>query len=175
MGEGRGGWSEEGGARGEGRGAGREAGSPWAALSDYQTLSAPYLLAKIQAPRRVTLKFTSPTTFKSRGMHVPVPLPGLVFGSLLNRWNAFAPVVFPDEVRRYAEECLAISRYKLQSRSVPMKSSGLRMGGTGEVTYVTLNYDRYWMSIIQTLALFARFSGVGAGTTIGLGQCRLST
>jgi CRISPR/Cas system endoribonuclease Cas6 (RAMP superfamily) len=53
-----------------------------------------------------------------------------------------------------------------------MKRSGLRMGGTGEVTYVSLNYDRYWMSIIQTLALFAQFGGVGAGTTIGLGQCR---
>jgi len=52
--------------------------SPWAALTSYQALSAPYLLAKIKAPRGVTLKFTSPTTFKSHGMHVPVPLPSLL-------------------------------------------------------------------------------------------------
>ena len=146
---------------------------PWAAQTTYQALSAPYLLAKVPAPRRITMRFTSPITFKSRGMHVPIPLPVLLFGSLLKRWNAFAPVVFPPETRRYAEECLAISRYKLQSRAVPMKSSGLRMGGIGEVTYTTLNYDRYWMSVIQTLARFAQFSGAGAGTTVGLGQCRV--
>jgi CRISPR-associated endoribonuclease Cas6 len=143
---------------------------PWASLTSYQKIGAPYLLAKVSAPRRISFKITSPTSFKSKGMHMPIPLPELVFGSLLDRWNLFAPIAFPPEVRRYAGECLAVSRYKLYSRSVPMKSRGVRMGGMGEITYVSLNYDRYWMSVIQTLAMFALFSGVGAGTTMGLGQ-----
>lgn len=146
--------------------------SAWAGYTSYAELSAAYLLAKVDPPRRVKLVFTSPTTFKSGGMHVPVPLPGLVFGSLLDRWNAYAPVTFPPEVKRYAESCLAISQYQLSSRPVPMKSGGLRMGGVGEVTYTTLNYDRYWMSVIAVLARFARYSGVGAGAAGGLGQCR---
>jgi CRISPR-associated endoribonuclease Cas6 len=103
---------------------------------------------------------------------VPLPLPGLVFGSLLERWNAFAPIAFPPEARRYAEECLAVSRYELSSRPVPVKSRGLRVGGVGQVTYTALNYDRYWLSVLAVLAEFARYSGVGAGTTMGLGQCR---
>lgn len=146
--------------------------SPWAASNSYQELAAPLLLARQAAPRQVSLSFTSPTSFKSGGMHMPVPLPGLTFGSLLDRWNAYAPIRFPAEVRRYAEECLAISRYKLSSRVAPVKSRGQRIGGVGEVTYTSLNYDRYWMSIIGTLAAFAIYSGVGAGASMGLGQCR---
>lgn len=148
--------------------------NPWAAATSYQELSAPYLLAKIPAPRRVSLQFTSPTTFKSGGKHVPIPMPELVFGSLLERWNAYAPIAFPPETRRYAEECLAVSYFKLSSRRAPTKSGGLRMGGVGEITYTSLNYDRYWMSVIGTLAAFSLFSGVGAGTAHGLGQCRMT-
>ncbi len=144
----------------------------WAAVNTYADLSAPYLLAHIPAPRRLTLRFTSPTTFKSNGMHLPVPLPELVFGSLLEHWNAFAPLTFPPEARRYAAECLAISEYRLSSRPVPVKSGGLRIGAVGEITYSALNYDRYWMSLMAALAEFALFASVGAGAASGLGQAR---
>lgn len=153
-------------------GGGSHPPADWAAAADYAGLSAGLLLAKEPAPRRVALRFAGPTTFKSGGKHVPVPLPELVFGSLLERWNAFAPIAFPAETKRFAAECLAISRYELRSVPVPGKSGSLRMGGVGEVTYTTLNYDRYWMSVIGVLAAFALYSGVGAGTTGGLGQCR---
>lgn len=146
--------------------------SLWAAVSSYQELSAPYLLAKQAAPRRVSMQFGSPTTFKSGGMHVPIPMPELVFGSLLERWNAYAPISFPAEVRRYAGECLAVSKYVLESRPVPMKSGGLRVGAVGRISYTTLNYDQYWMSVIATLTAFSLFAGVGVGTSTGLGQAR---
>jgi CRISPR-associated endoribonuclease Cas6 len=146
--------------------------SSWARIDSYQELSAPYLLSQITPARQISLQFTSPTTFKSGGKHIPLPLPELVFGSLLERWNSFATICFPSEVKRYAAECLAISRYRLSSRVVPMKSGGLRMGAVGEITYTTLNYDRYWMSVINVLAEFALYSGVGAGSGMGLGQCR---
>ncbi len=144
----------------------------WAAFSSYQDLSAPFLLAKQAAPRRVNMQFSSPTTFKSGGMHVPIPLPELVFGSLLERWNAYAPISFPVEVRRYAVECLAISKYVLETRPVPTKSGGLRVGAVGRISYTALNYDQYWMSVIATLTAFSLFAGVGAGTSSGLGQAR---
>jgi CRISPR-associated endoribonuclease Cas6 len=105
-------------------------------------------------------------------MHIPIPLPELVFGSLLERWNAIAPLAFPEEAKRYAAECLAISRYKLSTRAVPLKGGGLRVGAVGKISYISLNYDRYWMSVMATLAEFALFSGAGAGTAMGLGQCK---
>lgn len=137
----------------------------------YTELSAALMLAKQPAARRIRLEFLSPTTFKSGGKHMPVPLPELVFGSLLERWNAFAPITFPPEARRYAAEVLAITRYKLATRSIPVKRGGLRMGAVGEASYTSLSYDRYWMSVLGVLAAFAHFSGVGAGTGMGLGQC----
>ena len=146
---------------------------PWAGLTSYLEPSAPYLLAQKTPPRRVSFQFTSPTTFKSAGKHVPIPMPDLVFGNLLNRWNAFSPLAFPEEVHRYAQECLGISRFNLSSRVVPVKGRGRRMGGIGQVTFTSINYDRYWMSVIHTLAAFALYSGVGAGTSMGLGQCRM--
>ncbi len=145
---------------------------PWAAATTYEALSAPWLLGRETPDRRVTLHFASPTTFKSGGRHVPLPLPGLVFGSLLERWNAFAPVAFPAEARRYAEECLALGGYTLRTRAVPVKEGGLRVGMVGQARYTAISYDRYWMSLIHLLADFAFFAGVGAGTTTGLGQCR---
>jgi CRISPR-associated endoribonuclease Cas6 len=120
----------------------------------------------------LSLLFTSPTCFRSGGKQVPVPLPELVFGSLLERWNAFAPIVFPPETRRYAAECLALSRYDLTTRPAPSKGGGMRVGAIGQATYTSINFDRYWMSVIGTLAAFALFSGVGAATTNGMGQCR---
>ncbi|GAB4396851.1 MAG: CRISPR-associated endoribonuclease Cas6 [Anaerolineales bacterium] len=144
----------------------------WAAQSDYAELSAPYLLAKHNPPRRIRLQLASPTAFKSGGKHIPLPLPELVFGSLLEKWNAFAPVALPDETRRYAAECLTITQHRLRSELVYLKEGSTRSGTQGEVTFTSLNYDRYWMSLIHTLAKFALFSGVGISASMGMGQVR---
>jgi CRISPR-associated endoribonuclease Cas6 len=146
---------------------------PWTGQADYASLAANSLAGGAQPPKRLTMRFASPTLFKSRGRYMPVPLPHLLFGSLLNRWNAFAPLAFPEEARRYAEECLAIARYELRTRTVTLKDKGKRPGAVGAITYVSFNYDRYWMSVMQTLAAWAKFGGVGAGVTLGMGQCRL--
>ncbi len=145
---------------------------PWAGAATYKSLSAPWLLARERPAARLALDFVSPTTFKSGGKHVPLPLPELVFGSLLEKWNAFAPVALPPETRRFAAECLALSRYRLSSRVSPMKEGGLRTGMVGMAVFTALNHDRYWLTLLNLLADFALYAGVGAGTTMGLGQCR---
>jgi CRISPR-associated endoribonuclease Cas6 len=144
----------------------------WAAAATYEALSAPWLLGRARPDHRLTLQFASPTTFKSAGKHVPVPLPSLVFGSLLEKWNAFAPVALPPEARRFAEECLALTAYRLSTRMLPIKESGLRTGAVGQARYTATNNDRYWLSLVHLLADFALFAGVGAGTGMGLGQVR---
>jgi len=147
---------------------------PWAATEDYAGLAASRLAAGAAVERQISLVFTSPTSFRTQGRTMPLPLPELVFGSLLERWNAFAPLALPEEVRRFAQECLAVSRFDLATRPVPGKDGGLRVGAVGRITYAALNTDRYWLSLLQTLAAFALFSGVGAGTAAGLGQCRFA-
>lgn len=121
--------------------------------------------------RKLRLRFLSPTCFHSAGRHQPLPLPDLVFGSLLERWNAFAPLAFPAETRRYAAECLAVSRFDLLSRAIPSKEGGLRVGCLGTAEYTALTYDRYWLGILGALAAGAAYLGVGAGTGFGFGAC----
>ncbi len=149
---------------------------PWAASRSYRDVASAWLMGKVEhPPRQISLDLASPVTFKTGGRHLPLPLPELVFGSLLMRWNAFAPFALPEETRRYAAECLVLTRYNLRSRRVTLKPGQRRIGAVGQVTFRTLNYDRYWMSVLHALAEFSFFAGLGAGTTMGLGQCRRST
>lgn len=147
---------------------------PWAGKISYQDFAAPFLLAApAELPHQMGLEFVSPTTFRSQAVFVPFPLPEQVFGSLLLRWQTFAPIALNPEVRRFAEEMVVANRYNLNTVSLPYKQGGLRIGFVGEITYTTLNQDRYWLSVLHLLANYAFFSGVGYQTTMGMGQVRV--
>ncbi len=154
------------------------AGQGETATTTYAEFASASLLGEQPAPRTIRLRFISPTNFtsggrlSSNGHNVPFPLPDFVFGSLLDRWNAFSPVAFPAELRRYAAECLHISRFDISSRAAQV-AGGIQLGMTGIVTFKAHNYDRYWFSLVHTLARYAFFAGVGAKTSMGLGQCKV--
>jgi len=146
---------------------------PWAGQSTYQALAAPYLLGgQPNPPSRMHFEFASPTTFRSQGQYLPLPLPELVFGSLLDRWQAFAPIALHPDMRRFAAEAVVLGRYHLRTRGMPYKQGGMQIGFTGEATFVALNRDRYWLNVLHLLAAFAFYSGVGYQTGAGLGQVR---
>ncbi|MGB2853871.1 MAG: CRISPR-associated endoribonuclease Cas6 [Dehalococcoidia bacterium] len=142
---------------------------PLSRRTSYQELAQGHLLEARSAPTRVKLFFTSPTTFRSGGKNVPLPLPGLVFGSLADRWNAVSPITISREVRQYAEECVAISQCQLKTRTVEI-AGGKQVGFMGSCSYVALRHDAYWRRVINLLAEFAFYSGVGYKTTMGFGQ-----
>lgn len=144
----------------------------WSGECSYEELAAHQLLQNAQPPRKVTFSFASPTSFKSKGMHVAVPLPDLVFGSLVERWNAFSPVTLSPEMRRFGEEMVALSNYQLRTQPVIQKSGAPLIGAVGRATYTALGGDRYWLSVMQMLADFALYAGVGVKTTTGMGQVR---
>jgi len=145
---------------------------PWAGRTTYADLAQEYTLASSERPQGVTLRFSSPTLFRSQGQDVPLPLPALVFGSYLRKWNAFAPLALPDEARRYAEECVALGRFKLRSHFVSFEHGGKggNVGFTGEVRFRFLVGDGYWTRVMTLLAGYAFWAGTGYRTTAGLGQ-----
>jgi len=135
-----------------------------------------HTLSPAQPPRQVNLHFASPTVFRSGGANVPLPLPGMVFESLVRRWNAFAPLQIPLEIRRFADEAMVIARYHLHTERVAFGEEGERgayPGFVGTCGYSFLVHDRYWLGLIHLLAAFAFYAGVGARTTMGLGQVRV--
>ncbi len=145
---------------------------PWAGQTTYQTLFRNSLPPREHLPRYLELEFCSPTTFHSKGRNVPLPLPELVYGSLAEKWNSFSPVAVSPEVRRFAEECIAISRYDLSTRAVPGKGEGIQIGFTGYCRYATLRPDPYWVGVLELLTNYAFYAGVGYQTTTGMGQAR---
>ncbi len=165
-----------------------QAEHPWAGQTTYEALIKECLLRTGKVEPRLTLQFASPTTFRRTGVNssltdsegkaykvaghnVPLPLPGLVFDSYLQRWNAFAPVAFPPEVKRYAEECVAISRYRLQTVLVEF-GEVREVGFVGTCRFTALVPDPYWLRLLHLLAAFAFYSGTGHHTARGMGQTR---
>jgi len=144
----------------------------WAGRGEYRDLLAVGDGAADGRARRVTLRFASPTTFRSQGVNMPVPLPYLVYGSLLGRWQAYSPVAVSGEFRRYAEEMVALARYRLRTRVVRTKAGGMQVGFVGEASFVALSADRYWVAVLRALTGYAFYAGVGALTAQGMGQAR---
>lgn len=145
---------------------------PWAGQSSHAELLQHYTLASERPDRRIALRFASPTTFRRDKSHLPVPLPDLIVQGWLARWNAFSGVSLPDELYRYALECLAISRYNLRTEVVRHGPSTL-IGCVGNCVYHALNADPYWLRLTHTLAAYSFFCGTGHKTTQGLGQTRV--
>ena len=147
----------------------------WAGRTGFEDLVQQHTLSPSSLPSRLSLRFASPTVFRSSGVNVPLPLPKLVFEGLARRWNAFAPIRVHPDAPRFAEECLVINRYRLHTERVTFGEEGQRgvyPGFVGVCGYAFRVRDRYWMGIIHLLAAFALYAGVGARTTMGLGQTR---
>ncbi len=145
---------------------------PWAGRASCADLVQQYTLAPGQHPRDVTLRFASPTLFRSGGRDLPLPLPHLVFHGYLSKWNAFSPLALPEEARRYAEECVALGRFKLRSHLVSFEGGGkgAHVGFTGEVRFRFLVGDAYWTRVMTLLAGYGFWAGTGYRTTAGMGQ-----
>lgn len=145
---------------------------PWAGAASYETLAAGNLLAAHPPSDRLTVEFASPTTFHRAGKHLPFPLPSLLVNQWLGKWNAFAPITFPQELVEYADAMLAVSRYELRSQAVRFGPSTL-IGCVGRCTYRILERDPYRLRLLHTLAAYAFYCGTGAKTSFGLGQTRV--
>jgi len=134
---------------------------PWAGRADYADLVQRYTLAPGRHPHSVTLRFASPTLFRSGGRDLPLPLPSLVFDGYLRKWNTFSPLALPQEAKRYAEECVALGRFKLRSHLVSFErgSKGAHVGFTGEARFRFLVGDAYWTRVMRLLAGYAFWAG----------------
>ncbi len=120
----------------------------------------------------ISFSFTSPTSFKRTGGYfTPLPQPELVFSSLLDRWNAFAPFRLPETLYDTMHAEIVIDHTNIQTEILTFAKGqkGIIPGFTGRVTYRLLCRPaerRY----LHALAQFAQYSGVGVKTTVGMGQ-----
>lgn len=121
------------------------------------------------------LRFVSPTTFRRKGLNVPLPDPGLVYGSLWQKWQQFSDVSVEQEVFEEMVAALALSGVDLHTRvwKFPrFKMIGFAGLARFELVRKVCEDSR---KLFHGLSALAFYSGVGYRTAMGMGQCTLIT
>ena len=142
----------------------------WAMRTSWQQLSESSLC------RSISLRFASPTAFNMNGDYFALfPEPLLVWDSLIRVWNSYAPealkvekLTLQDFIRRNVvmTVCDSLATHTLHYPRYTQK------GFTGSCHYEIHGDDTLAIQLTM-LARFARYSGVGYKTTMGMGQVRV--
>jgi CRISPR-associated endoribonuclease Cas6 len=134
------------------------------------------LTAEHPLSRNIKLSFVTPTSFRSKGHHFPLPVPEKVFQSYLRRWNNFSGINFDQaEFVTWIDENVIISRHKLESQKVAAGKKGMVTGFTGAVEFAIARSAQLRPDFVQlfyALGRLAPYCGTGHKTTFGLGQTR---
>jgi CRISPR-associated endoribonuclease Cas6 len=120
-------------------------------------------------------RFLSPTGFKRDNRQIFLPLPELVFGSLLRKWRALLEPGAWSGVEN-ALPRIEIQSYRIQSHAVKLKADAGRKsdrilrGFTGETEYSFRALTGTECEALSALSFFAFFAGVGYKTSQGMGE-----
>jgi transposase len=128
----------------------------------------------------------------SMGANMPLPIPKLVFGSLLTRWMDFTKQALPKEtIMEFINYYVLLNEHDIETHILNVKDGGTEIGFTGYATFAlsksnkqtkkfapdlarTLRQEYDWYArMIHLLADFAFYSSVGRKTTTGMGGVRL--
>jgi CRISPR-associated endoribonuclease Cas6 len=141
------------------------------------TTYAQLLQSSIGNHRNINLSFISPTSFRRKGHHFPLPVPFNLFHSYLRRWNDFSGVPIEQETfLNWIDENVIIHKHRLESVKV---AAGKRGSVTGFTGAISLGLSKTALANIEFTQLFyalvqlAPYCGTGHKTTFGLGQTSL--
>jgi CRISPR-associated endoribonuclease Cas6 len=162
-----------------------QSGEEWAGCTPFEEI---WQHASDQE-KTFSFQFVTPTFFKRGGgpaypdLIVPLPLPDLVFGSLLRNWNQFSPTFFVEAalLREVCGHHVEITHHRVTSqlaRLVFQREDGNYRTvafpgfvGTCSFRLVELQSPEL-VKTFNALADFSFYAGVGARTTMGFGVAR---
>jgi len=131
-------------------------------------------LLSTEIEKTVTLSFVSPTSFRRKGHHFPLPMPINLFHSYLRRWNDFSGMPFEqDAFVEWVDEGAIIHRHHLSSCKVQAGKKGSVTGFTGAIELGLSSKARensQFVQLFYALGELAIYCGTGHKTTFGLGQ-----
>ncbi|MBD2456642.1 CRISPR-associated endoribonuclease Cas6 [Nostoc sp. FACHB-87] len=125
----------------------------------------------------VNLSFVSPTSFRRKGHHFPLPVPENLFHSYLRRWNDFSGMsVEAEAFLKWVDENVIIHQHRLESMKVAAGKQGSVTGFTGAISLGLSKVglaNTEFTQLFYALVRLAPYCGTGHKTTFGLGQTRL--
>ena len=131
-------------------------------------------LSQQQSIPGLTLSFVSPTSFRRKKQHFPLPLPTNVLQSYLRRWNDFSGKVYEsDTFLEWVDESVVIRRHRIESCKVAGGKRGVVTGFMGAVEFGLTNRaveQSEYVQLFFALGGLAPYCGTGHKTTFGLGQ-----
>jgi CRISPR-associated endoribonuclease Cas6 len=141
---------------------------PWNQQISYQELAARHLFNN-RPPEHWKFLFETPVTFNSGRGYLPFPLPNILIGSWMRRWQAFAPLALPDNLQKSVRERLMVSSYQMRSKTVRY-GERIHLGGMGRYALRAAKMPASERSQVDLLANYAFFCGSGYKTTQGMGM-----
>ena len=119
---------------------------------------------------RLSVRFHSPTVFRSQKRDVVWPEPRLVWQSWARAWQDFSDTPLPDEaqIAAWVQE-VAVAEHRIETNRIRLIES-VQSGFVGRCTYDLTSLSLDAQRTLTTLADFASYSGTGRKTTLGLGQ-----
>lgn len=143
---------------------------PWAAASTYHDLWDHYTQSWMRPGAPITLQFYTPTTFRRGRQTCPLPDPGLVFQSLLAKWNAFSPRPISNGMKNYIDSEVSVGRYSLETNLLDLGRDRRLMGFSGACDFTASDTQDERFRHLRMLAEFAFYAGVGHKATMGMGM-----
>jgi CRISPR-associated endoribonuclease Cas6 len=134
-------------------------------------------LLNCEHQKSLTLQFISPTSFRRKSHHFPLPVPTNIFHSYLRRWNDFSGTpVNHNDFLAWIDDCVFINRCQITTTKVLAGKRGAVTGFTGAIelslTQEAAKNPEY-QQLFYALGKLAPYCGTGHKTTFGLGQTRL--
>ena len=136
-------------------------------ISSYQQLVEKYYFGNCS--RYITIRFATPTAFKSNGKYVFYPNIRFIFQSLMKKFDAYCTEneIGSLELLDDIEANVEIIDYRL--RSYKFHLEGVKIPSfMGQIT-LKINGPQQMANIVHMLIRFAEYSGVGIKSAIGMG------
>ena len=118
---------------------------------------------------RYSLKFLSPTAYRSGGEYVFMPSPRLILRSAANMWGQIFPdnTIDDEDAQQILENGVKITSYDIQSIYFPLK--GVKIPGF--IGSVTLNakLSASLLQVFKCLLALMPYTGSGIKTKLGMG------
>ena len=145
---------------------------PWAGLSTFEDMYSSFVATPTTCSRRISMHFSSPTTFRSGWRNTPLPIPRLVFLHLSQKWNAFSRINLGANISNVIDERVSLSRHSIRTRIFDF-GKHRQVGFVGDCEFLIHGESDIPSRVFHLLASFAFYSGIGHKTTMGMGQAKL--
>lgn len=119
--------------------------------------------------RYQTIRFVTPTAFKSKGEYIFYPSVHFLFQSLMMKYDVSSDDadIFGEDVMEHFEENIKIVRYKLRSYDFHLEGTKIP-AFLGEIT-LKMNGPQALVNLADYLLKYGEYSGVGIKCGIGMG------